>query len=132
MSNDIIQVTREAVVEIIDAHADIIAITGRDSDNIVAWNPDQEIERPVIAYQFIDAGQLASDGDTRNPLIQFSATAEDEATANELLGVVEQILTQEAFLSLSTPLDAFVERSIRRGFDLDVTLRVSRATPVPA
>lgn len=132
MSNDIVELTREAVVSIIDTHASIVAITGRASENIVAWDPDTEVDRPVIAYQFITAPPLAADGDTRLMLFQFSASAEDEATVHELLGLVEQVLTQTAFLSLPTPLDAFVDRSVRRGFDLDVDLRVSRATPVPA
>jgi hypothetical protein len=132
MAEDLIQVTREAIVAVVDSHADIVAITGRDAENIVAWNPDAPVERPVVAYQFITGSQRAADGDTRSLLFQFSASAHTEAEANELLGVVERILTQSAFLSLSNPLDAFVERSTRRGFDLDITLQVSRSTLIPA
>lgn len=135
-STDLIQLAREALVSIIDTHPDIIAITERENDpefpNVVAWNPDAIVRRPVVAYQFITAPELDADGDERLALFQLSASADDDATANELLGVIERILTYEAFLSLSTPLDAYVESRVRRGFDLDVTLRVNRATPLPS
>lgn len=129
---DIIQLARISVVQVINANTEVQAITGRDEANIVAFNPDAEVELPVIAYTFVVARQLASDGDTRAMLWQFSASAETESQVHELLGAVERALTQSAFYALSTPLDAFVETSIRRALDLDVTLRVSRPTLVPA
>lgn len=132
MTNDLIQITREAIVELVDTHASVVALTGRDAENIVAWEADAEVIRPVIAYQFISGVPLAGDGDTRSVRFQFSVSADTEAEAMELLGVLEQIFTQSAFLALSTPLDAFVETSTRSGFDLDVDLRVTRASPVPA
>lgn len=124
MASDIIQQSREAIVAVLDAYPPIQALTGRSSGNVVAWNPEAVVELPVIAYQFVTGPELAADGDTRELLFQFSASGEDESTAHELLGAVEQALSQLAFLALSPPFDAFVARSIRRGFDLDVTLRV--------
>lgn len=130
--SDLIQDTRLAVVSILDSDSAVQAITGRTSANVVAWNPDAIVELPILAYQFIAAPELAADGDTREVQFQFSASAVTESQAHALLGAVEMALTQTAFLILASPLDAFVTRRVRRGFDLDVTLRVSRPTPVPA
>ncbi len=127
---DIVQVMRVAVVRVLNANADIQAITGRTTRNIVEWEPEAIVERPVIAYQFIVGSELAADGDTREMEFQFSASAATDATAHELLGAVERALTQISFLSLAVPLDAMVIRRFRRTFDLDVTFRVSRPTEI--
>lgn len=124
--SDIVQDTRVAIVRVLNADAEVQGITGRTERNVVEWEPEAVVTRPVIAYQFIDADELAADGDTREMLFQLSASADTDAQAHALLGAAEQALTQPAFLSLSRPLDAYVVRRIRRGFDLDVTLRVSR------
>lgn len=128
MATDLIQVTREAIVAVLDTHADIVSITGRPNENIVAFdslgdtNPDQAI----LAYAFIDDTELASDGDTRDVRVQITADAPDEATVNELLGVAGTVLDQPQFLALSSPLDAQTVRRFRHGINLDVTLRVTR------
>jgi len=132
MPNDPVQKTREALVRVINGSALVQAVTGRTTRNIVEWEPEATVVRPVVAYQFIDGPQLATDGDTRSMLFQISASADTDAQANELLYAVENSLTQSAFLALPVPLDAFVERSIRRGFDLDVTLRVSVPVSIAA
>jgi hypothetical protein len=38
MANDPLQILREAIVDLLDDHALIAAITGRAADNVVAWD----------------------------------------------------------------------------------------------
>lgn len=128
MATDLIQKVREAIVAILDTHASIVAITGRGSENLVSWETLGESSPttvPVLAYLFVVATELASDGDTREVLFQLTADAPKESQRHELLGAVESILDQPAFLALSPALDAFEVRRVRRAFNLDVTLRVA-------
>jgi hypothetical protein len=128
VATDIVQKVREAIVTILDTHASIVAITGRANGNIVSWDTlaDQSpTEVPILAYLFVVARKLPADGDTREALFQLTADGPKESQRHELLGVVEQLLDQPAFLALATPLDAFEVNSIRRDFNLDVTLRVA-------
>lgn len=128
MATDLIQKVREAIVAVLDTHSSIVAITGRASGNLVSWETlaDEEPSGvPVLAYLFVVATKLASDGDTREALFQLTAAAPKESVRHELLGVVESLLDQPAFLALAAPLDAFEVSSIRRAFNLDVTLRVA-------
>ncbi len=133
MANDLLQLVREAIVSIVDTDPEIFALTGRLSRNIVSFNSlDDAPNGPIIAYLIVVGTELASDGDTRDLVVQFTASAEKEATVQELLGVLERIVSASAFAALASPLDAFPVRRVRRTTDLDVTLRVSRPSPVPA
>lgn len=133
MATDFVQIFAEAIVAALDTHASIIAITGRDTDNIVAGEATKEVELPIIAYDIINTAELAADQDTREPRVQFSADADDSATIRELLGVIERVLDQPLFASLTVPLDAQVINRLRIGDQiLDVTFRVTQALPVAA
>lgn len=134
MANDLVEVSGEAIGAILDTHADVVAITGRPDGNIVKFDSlaTTDPTQAMLAYAFIDGTELGGDGDTRNLRFQITADAPDEATINELLGVVETILEQPAFLALSSPLDAQAVTRFRHGINLDVTLRVTRPYPVAA
>jgi hypothetical protein len=128
VATDIIQIVDEAVVAILDTHADIIAITGQPSENIVSWATIADDPRPKVpklAYLFVVAPELAADGETWEVQIQLTADAPKDAQRNELLGVCARVLDQPAFLALTPAVDAFAIRRIRRAFNLDVTLRVA-------
>lgn len=126
MANDFVRKLKIAIDTALDTHADIVALTGRDTDNIVSANAKKEIELPLVVYDFITAVQIAADQDTRDARIQFSADADEEGVADELLGVIERVFDQPLLASLSTPLDAQVVSSIRIGQLLDVTLRATQ------
>lgn len=126
MADDFIQKFEEALDAAIDSHPSVIAITGRDRENIVAGDSSKEIELPLYAYDFVAAPELAADQDTRDVRVQISADADDRATINEMLGVLERILDQPLFLSLATPLDVQVANRLRVGNLIDYTFRVTQ------
>lgn len=99
---DIVQRLRAALITALDAGVTIAALTGRASDNLVAWNALAEAIKPVIAYRIIDLRQNGESGDGRDGLIQFTAVAEGndaDSVVQELLGAVETDLTAEALLA---------------------------------
>lgn len=129
MADDLIQKVREAVTEIVETHPLVIALTGRDQDNIVAFNADVDPDLPVYAYAVVVAVPAGGDGDTRRVRVQITAAADDEDVAQEMLGVAERILSANSFLSLAEPLDAVPVGSSRSGVDLEVTLLVTMQAP---
>jgi hypothetical protein len=135
IADDIIQRLRDATVEILDTHPDVMTLTGRESLNVVPASQAGSVSLPVIVFTHVVSTELAADGDTRDPLIQFTAYAndDDDDIANALIRVVERAYEGPAFLSLDPPIDAYVTRRIRRTVspgkgtaraDMDVTLRV--------
>jgi hypothetical protein len=143
VANDQVQKLREAIVAVLDTRAELVAITGRALNNIVAWGglgelSDDDRAAGILAFQVIDATDLAADGKPRRAIVQFGAVAAEESTANEMLGVVENVFDAPAFLALVPPIDAWAENRSRRPMpfdddeelaraDLDVTLTVTFA-----
>jgi hypothetical protein len=140
VANDHLQILREAIIAVLDTHADIVAITGRGTENIVAWGSlgsldDATRALGVIAYHVIVGSEVAADQNAEAHLVQFAAVAAEESVANELIGVVTRVLDGPAFLALVPPLDARAENRIRRPApfdpeedlarsDIDITLHV--------
>lgn len=129
---DFIELLERSLVSVLDAHASVVAITGRASDNIVAWDTLASKKSPVIAFLVVDVVEIAANGDTREARVQFDVDAQRKSDRNALLGVIERELKQSAFLSLLTPLNAKPVRRFRVGGSLDVTLRVTRPYPAAA
>ena len=138
MANDPIQKLREAIVAVLDAHADVAAITGRATENVVAWGNLGAVgietkQAGLIAYHFIVSPEVAADQKPQRPVIQFGAVAAEESIANELIGVIARIDAKD-FLALVPPLDAHVTNRVRRSAptddegiaraDIDITLQI--------
>lgn len=140
MANDTLQILREAIVSVLDTHADIVAITNRGTENIVAWAnvgsaSDASRAAGIIAYQVIIGTEAAADAKPRDYIVQFGAVASEESIANELIGVIERVLDGPAFHALAPPIDARASNRLRRPApfdpdeslaraDIDITLRV--------
>ena len=117
---DIVERAIQAVVAVIDSNNDISAITEKASDNVIAWNADLDAEPPVIAYRAVVATVTGSPGDTREIIFNFTAVAEAESMANELLAVLDsRILWAPALAALSPPLDGYMTNPVRRGIPWD-------------
>ena len=119
---DIIERSMVAIVAALDAHAQIQAITGRASGNIVAWNAGMAAELPVLAYRYtIATPGGGAIGDTREILWLFSAIAPTESATNALLEVVEGILWAPTLAALTPPLDGYMRNPVRRQIPWDET-----------
>src|SRR4051812_2895389 len=90
------QQLREAIVAVLDTDAGIVALTSRASDNVVAWGDLDPTTAPVIAYHVVAFTKLGGSADQRRALVQFTAVAETEKTANELIAAVDAALTTVA------------------------------------
>jgi hypothetical protein len=117
MATDPVQILREAIVAVLDTHADVVAITGRATENVVAWGnlgdiPVANREAGIIAYHAIVASEVA----------------------NELVNVVRRVVIGQAFHALVPPIDAVVTNRVRRPMpfdpedglarsDIDITIR---------
>lgn len=102
MPTDIIQRIREAAVSIVDGLAAVQAITGRSTENCVAWSSVDEATRPVVAYSIPVLAQQGESKDGRDGTIRFTAIAEgNDADANvqNLLEAIEQGLTATALFA---------------------------------
>jgi hypothetical protein len=130
MATDLLQRAREAVVQVLDQHPAVAALTGRLSQNIVAWGSLADATRPVLAY-FVVADGLGPVENARAITVQFAAFAGagDEALANELVALVPELITASSLAALPAPfaLDAFVESWQRRGAAPDPESEAARA-----
>lgn len=96
---DIVQRIREAAVSIVGGLASVQAITGRATDNCVAWASIAEASRPVIAYTIPSLEQTGESKDGRDGSIRFTAIAEGnnaDSTVQNLLEAIEVGLTANA------------------------------------
>jgi hypothetical protein len=111
---------KRALVAIVNGSADVQAVTGRTTRNLVQWGSLAGAPRPVLAYHLVVAPQVGGLGDSRQFDLQLSAFADDTASeaadsiADRLLGVVEAILTPTAFAACTPPLEAVVIDLTRR------------------
>jgi hypothetical protein len=117
---DIIERSIIAVVAVLEANADIKAITDRNSDNVTAWNADMLATLPVIAYRYTVAtpGGMAT-GDTREVLFLFTAVGATESVTNALLEAIEKIRWAPALAALNPPLDGCMYNPVRRQIPWD-------------
>jgi hypothetical protein len=102
MNADIFERLRQATVAIVNADAGVQALTGRATENCVAWDRVAEAVRPVIAYHIVLLGQQGESGDGRDGTVQFTAIADGndaDALTNELLHAVELAYTAPALLA---------------------------------
>lgn len=117
---------REAIVAILDTNAAIVALTSRANGNVVAWSDLADTVKPCIAYLVVALTKVDGSADQRRAVVQFTAVAEQESTANELIAAVDAALTTLAFAALASPLAAIrlpleeSERSHLFDFDADV------------
>ena len=121
-TTDLEQRVREAIVAVLDTLPAIVALTGRNSGNLVPDKIDDDIALPAVVYNVIAATNAGALGDTREVVVQFTAVAARMSLANALLEVVEDTLNAPAFYALTPPLDACAipGRDVRRpGADLD-------------
>jgi hypothetical protein len=140
MANDPLQILREAIVDLLDDHALIAAITGRAADNVVAWDSvgeysDVDRKAGIIAYQVIVGSEAAGDANPNDYIVQFGAIAGEESIANELINAIRRAVTGLGFRTLASNLDVTVVNRVRRPApfdadeglaraDIDLTLRV--------
>lgn len=128
---DLIERAKIAVVAVLDANAQISAVTGRASGNMIAWATEGEAEQPVIAYRATvgtRGGAAPANGDGREVMFLFSAIAETEPEANALLEIIEggwlppAIVWVTALAAQNPPLDGYFYNPVRRdiGWDSDV------------
>jgi hypothetical protein len=129
MATDPIQQLREAIVAVLDTRAEIAALTGRASENIVAWGnvgsvSDANRRAGIIAYHVIVGGEVAADQQPEDVIVQFGAVAGEESIANELINLVRRFVNGTQFQTLGTPLDVVATNRVRRPvpFDPDETL----------
>jgi hypothetical protein len=132
VANDTLQILREAVVAVLDTHADIAAITGRAAENVVAWGnlgaaSDAWRSAGIIAYQVIIGTEVAADAKPEDYIVQFGAVAAEESIANELIGVIHRVLDAPAFLALVPRLDARATNRLRRPAPFDPDEELARA-----
>lgn len=132
MATDKIQIIREAIVKVLDTRAEIAAITGRNSKNLVAWNgigkaSDADRNTGIIAYQVITSKEVAADANPFDVLVQFGAVAAEESIANEIIGAIHLTLDAQAFMALVPPLDARVTGRLRRHVPFDDDENLARA-----
>lgn len=119
---DIKQRLRVAIVAALDTAAAIAALTGRASDNVVAWNAVAAATKPLVAYSIVDCRENGESGEGWDARVQFTAVAEgDDADSivEELLGAVRDRFTADVLLALAAPLDAAPLRWTRMSGDTD-------------
>ena len=132
MATDKMQILREAIVEVLDTAAGIVALTGRADENIVSWDnvgeaSDADRAAGIIAYQLVTSKEVAADANPFEVLVQFGAIAEEESIANELIGAIHQVFDAPAFLALVPPIDARVTGRTRRFVPFDADEELARA-----
>lgn len=113
LATDLPQRVDEAIVLALDTKPAITAITGRGSANILPWEDEGEAFTLGLALLDIDTPTWGGVKDTRRANRQITAFAPSRAQANALLEAVENTLTTTALQTAG--LDAFVERTVRRG-----------------
>src|SRR5688572_18440988 len=101
MTVDPIERLRESIFSVLNTHADIVALTGRSTHNVVPRSTSAFANTPVLTYFVVTAPEVAADGDTRRVTVQFTAAASDDPTVNALLHVVEEVLDIDAFADLA-------------------------------
>lgn len=125
---DLIDRAKIAVVAVLDTHAQISAITGRASGNLIPWDAEIETEKPVVAYRAtIGTPGGSAIGDTREIMFLFSAVADSDSESLALLSAIEgghtppKIVWAPALVALVPPLDGFFMNPVRRevGWDSD-------------
>jgi hypothetical protein len=114
MANDPLQILREAMVDLLDDHALISAITGRATDNIVAWDSvgeysDASRKAGIIAYQVIIGSEAAADANPNDYIVQFGA------------------VNGPGFRALASNLDVTVVNRVRRPAPFDADEGLARA-----
>jgi hypothetical protein len=132
MANDPLQILREAMVDLLDDHALISAITGRATDNIVAWDSvgeysDASRKAGIIAYQVIIGSEAAADANPNDYIVQFGAIAEEESIANELVNAIRRAVNGPGFRALASNLDVTVVNRVRRPAPFDADEGLARA-----
>jgi hypothetical protein len=99
---DVRQRLRVALVAVLDTAAAIAALTGRASDNVVAWNALALAPKPCIAYRIVDCRENPESGEGWDARVQFTTVADgDDAdeTVEELQGAIRETLTAPALLA---------------------------------
>lgn len=133
MANDKLQIVREAIVAVLDTRVEIVALTGRANENIVAWDnigevSDADREAGIIAYQVIPpVTEVSSDQNAMDLTVQFGAIAAEESKANEIISAIHQTFDAPAFLALVPPIDAHVTGRARRPVPFDADEELARA-----
>jgi hypothetical protein len=132
MATDKMQILREAIVQVLDTAAGIVALTGRADENIVAWDnvgeaSDADRAAGIIAYQLVTSKEVAADANPFEVLVQFGAIAAEESIANELIGAIHLVFDAPAFLALVPPIDARVTGRARRFVPFDADEGLARA-----
>lgn len=93
---------RVAIVAVLDTAALVVALTGRASANIAAWNALDDIARPALLYRIVSMIQTGESGAGWNVRLQLTAIAEGndaDSIVEELLGAAEQELSATALLA---------------------------------
>lgn len=103
--SDFVQKFREAMVNAIDGHASLTTITGRSSINLVSADYGDDQLRPVMEYSITLARQL-SETDWRIE-ITFTGVADADRTVNEMLSVIEQLLTNPVMVTATPKIDLY-------------------------
>jgi S-adenosylmethionine synthetase len=132
VATDPIQILREAIVAVLDTHADVVAITGRATENVVAWGNLGDVsvanrEAGIIAYHVLVSSEVAADQNPEDTPVQFGAVAAEESIANELVNVVRRVINGQAFQALVPPIDAFVTNRVRRPMPFDPEEKLARS-----
>jgi hypothetical protein len=127
---DLIDRAKIAVVAVLDTNPQIVAITGRNSGNVLPWDAEYETEQPVVAYRATIAtrgGNAPATGDSREIMFLFSAVAPTDSESLALLEVIEggnappAIVWVLALAALPEPFDGCFVNPVRRevGWDSD-------------
>lgn len=132
MANDPVQKLREAIVAVLDTRPEIVALTGRPEENIVAWGnmgevSDADLKAGMIAYHVIAANEVACDQNPQSIPVQFGAMAGEESIANEIVGIISRVVDAPAFLALVPPIDASVTKRSRTPYPFDAQEGLARA-----
>jgi hypothetical protein len=125
---DIIERSVNAIVAVLQANNDIKTITGRNADNVTAWNADMLAQLPVIAYTYMPATPGGGGtGDTRVVPFLFTAVAQTESETNALLEAIENIRWAPELAALPAPLNGYFYNPLRRKIPWDEDVDAARS-----
>lgn len=124
---DVVQVISETIVAALNPATQIIGITGRTGDNVIPWHSLETAVLPVLLYLIVSVREIGGLAYTWQADLQLSAFAPQQADANALVQVAQQLLIAPTFAALASPVDAFTVNRIRKTLPFDATSESVRA-----